>query len=153
MHVFAQQLEEYSNEAHLFAVMAAIWYSETILQSLDDEPPDYEPSDEEDEYSRLQNPTKTTISQKIFLERFLTVQLSTGRLKWKTTLNFAFVHVQIHPNHGGKKLLIDDYHGCKATAITPQELLRHLKMKVILLIDRNCDMLPLCLGDLLNHTT
>ncbi len=50
-----------SDEAHLSAVTAAIQYSETLLQNQDDFPPDFEPSDEEDEYSRLQNPTKTPI--------------------------------------------------------------------------------------------
>ncbi len=37
-------------------------------------------------------------------------------------------YVQIHPNHGGEKnIFIDDDDGCKATAMTPQGLLRHLK--------------------------
>ncbi len=66
-------------------------------------------------------------SKKIFFERFLTVQLSTGHLKCATTLNFVFVNVQVIPDHGGKKnIFIDDDHGCKATAMTPQELLKHL---------------------------
>jgi hypothetical protein len=62
------QLEEYRDEAHLSAVKAAILYSETLLQSQDDEGPDYEPSDEEDVYSHLQNPTKTPIITKDFLK-------------------------------------------------------------------------------------
>jgi hypothetical protein len=66
IRLFARQLEEYSNEACLSAVMAAIQYSETPLQNQDDEVPDYEPSDDDDEYSRLQNPKKTPSSQKIF---------------------------------------------------------------------------------------
>ncbi len=61
LRVFAQQFEEYSDEAHLSAVTAAIQYSQTILQNQDDFSPDFEPSDEEDEYSRLQNSTKTPI--------------------------------------------------------------------------------------------
>jgi hypothetical protein len=48
--VLAQQFEEYSNEAHLSAVKAAIQYLETLLQNQDDFPPDFEPSDEEDVY-------------------------------------------------------------------------------------------------------
>ena len=40
IRVFARQLEEYSNEAHLSTVKAAIKYSETLLQSQDDEGPD-----------------------------------------------------------------------------------------------------------------
>ncbi len=65
--VFARQLEEYSNEAHLSAVKAAIQYSETFLQSQNDFSPDFEPSDEDDVYSHLQNPTKTPIVSKDFL--------------------------------------------------------------------------------------
>ncbi len=67
IRVFARRLEEYSNEAHLSAVNAAIQYSETLLQNQDDFSPDFEPSDEEDEYSHLQNPTKTPIISKDFL--------------------------------------------------------------------------------------
>jgi hypothetical protein len=47
--------------------MAAIQYSDTLLQNQDDEVPDYEPSGEEDEYSHLQNPTKTPIISKDLL--------------------------------------------------------------------------------------
>jgi hypothetical protein len=64
---FARQSEEYSNEAHLSAVKAAIQYSETLLQSQGDLSPDFESSDEEDVYSRLQNPTKTPIISNHFL--------------------------------------------------------------------------------------
>jgi hypothetical protein len=60
-------LEEYSNEAHLSTVNAAIQYSETLLQNQDDFSLYFEPSDEEDEYSCLQNPTKTPIISKDFL--------------------------------------------------------------------------------------
>ncbi len=42
IHVFARGLEEYSYEAHLSAVKAAIQYSETLLQRQDDEGPDFE---------------------------------------------------------------------------------------------------------------
>ncbi len=62
--VIAQRFKEYSNEAHLSTVMAAIQYSETLLQNQDDFSPDFEPSDEEDVYSCLQNPTKTPIISK-----------------------------------------------------------------------------------------
>jgi hypothetical protein len=53
IHLFARQLKDYSNGAHLSAVMAANQYSETLLQNQDDEVPDYEPSDDDDELSRL----------------------------------------------------------------------------------------------------
>ncbi len=65
--VFARQLEEYSDEAHLSAVKAAIQYSETLLQNQDDFFPDFECEDEKDDYSLLQNPTKTPIIWKDFL--------------------------------------------------------------------------------------
>jgi hypothetical protein len=45
IRVFARQSEEYSNKAHSSAVKAAIQYSDTFLQSQDDEGPDYEPLD------------------------------------------------------------------------------------------------------------
>jgi hypothetical protein len=64
---FARQLKEYSDTAHLSTVLAAIGYSETLLQSQDDFSPDFEPSDEEDDYSCFQNPTKTPIISKDFL--------------------------------------------------------------------------------------
>jgi hypothetical protein len=64
---FARQLVEYSNEAHLSTVKAAIEYSETLLQSQDDKVPDYEGKDKEDDYSHLQNPTKAPIISKDFL--------------------------------------------------------------------------------------
>ncbi len=67
IRVFARRLEEYSNEAHLSAVKAAIQYSETLFQSQDDFFPDFEPSYEEDVYSHLQNPAKTPIISKDFL--------------------------------------------------------------------------------------
>jgi hypothetical protein len=68
IHLHVRQLEEYSN---LSAVMAAIQYSETFLdtnlQNQDDKVPDYEPSDDDNEYSHLQNPTKAPIILKDFL--------------------------------------------------------------------------------------
>jgi hypothetical protein len=68
IRVFARQLEEYSDTAHLSAVKAAVQYSqETLVQSQDDEGPNSEPSDDKDEYSHLQNPTKTPIISKDFL--------------------------------------------------------------------------------------
>jgi hypothetical protein len=72
LHLYVRQLEEYSNKAHLSTVMAAIQYSETLpdtnLQNQDEEVPDYEPSDDDDEYSCLQNPTKAPIISKDFLK-------------------------------------------------------------------------------------
>ncbi len=70
IHVFAMQKEEYSNEAHLSSVLKAIQYSETLVQSQDDFYPDFEASDEDDEYSHLQNPIKTPIISKDFFRVF-----------------------------------------------------------------------------------
>jgi hypothetical protein len=62
-------LEEYSNKAHLSAVMAAIQYSETLPdtnpQKKDDFSPDFEGEDD-DSYLLLQNPTKAPIILKDF---------------------------------------------------------------------------------------
>jgi hypothetical protein len=65
--LLARQLEEYSDEAHLSAVMAAVQYSETLTdtnsQNQDDFSPDFE-GNNNDSYSALQNPTKTPIISK-----------------------------------------------------------------------------------------
>jgi hypothetical protein len=74
IHLFARQLEEYSNEAHLSAVKAAIQSSETLsdtnLQNQDDFSPDFEGKDD-DSVSLLQNPMKTSIILKDFLRALL----------------------------------------------------------------------------------
>ncbi len=57
-------------------------------------------------FRTLQRPPS---SQKIFLERFLTVQSSTGHLKCATTLNFVFVHVQFIPDVEEKKWDINSW--------------------------------------------
>jgi hypothetical protein len=103
--VFARQLEVYSNEAHLSTDMAAIQCSETLPdanpQHQDDFPPDFE-VEYDDSYSTLQNPTKAPIIS--FLEHFLSVQSSTGRLKCAIDLDCVFGHVQFIPNHRGKNM-------------------------------------------------
>ncbi len=63
---FARELEDYCNEAHLSTVMAAIQYSETLLQNQDDITPDFE-GEYDDEYLLLQNPIQTPIIPKDFL--------------------------------------------------------------------------------------
>jgi hypothetical protein len=64
IRLFARQLEEYSDEAHLPTVKAAIQYSETVLdttlQNQDDFSPGFEGKDD-DSFSLLQNPMKTPI--------------------------------------------------------------------------------------------
>jgi hypothetical protein len=75
--LFARQLEEYSNEAHLSTVMTAIQYSETLpdtnLHNQDDFSPDFEGKDDDIDLL-FQNPTKAPIISRIFLQCFLTVQ-------------------------------------------------------------------------------
>jgi hypothetical protein len=98
----AKKMEEYSNEAHLSAVLAAIQYSETLLQSLKMMKSLTMKTKMRKmtihAFRTLQRPPS---SQKIFLECFLTVQLSTGRLKCVMILGFVVVHVQSIPVHGG----------------------------------------------------
>jgi hypothetical protein len=65
IRVIARQLEEYNDEVHLSAVMAAIHYSEKIHDT-DEFSPDFEGNDD-DNCSLLQNPTKTPIILKDFL--------------------------------------------------------------------------------------
>jgi hypothetical protein len=65
IRLYARQLEEYSNEANLSAVMAAIQYSEKIHDT-DEFSPDFEGKDD-DSYSLLLNNTKTPIIVKDFL--------------------------------------------------------------------------------------
>jgi hypothetical protein len=122
-------LEEYSNEAHLSAVKAANLYSETLLQSQDDEGPDYEPSDEKDVYSCLQNPTKTPIISKDFLKVLPLCPIIhwASQMKNNPKLCFCPCSNSSQPRRKKNNIFIDDDHGCKATAMTPQELLRHLK--------------------------
>jgi hypothetical protein len=127
--VFARQLEEYSNEAHLSIVKAAIQYSETLLQRQDDEGLDYEPSGEEHDYSCLQNPTKTPVTLKDFL-RVLSLCLI---IHWVSQMcnnrKFCFCPCSSHsrPWREKNKIFIHDDHECKTTAMTCQDLLRHLK--------------------------
>ncbi len=52
-------------------------------------------------FRTLQRPPS---SWTIFLECFLTVQLSTGHLKCAMILGYVFVHVQSIPVHGGKTI-------------------------------------------------
>jgi hypothetical protein len=70
IRLLSKQLEEYSDEAHLSADMAAIQYSETLpdtnLQNQDEFSPVFEGKDD-DSYSLLQNPTKAPIISKDFL--------------------------------------------------------------------------------------
>ncbi len=131
MHVFARQLEEYSNEAHLSAVLAAIQYSETLLQSQDDKVPDYEGKDEENDYSCLQNHTKTSIISKDFLRALPhcpIIHWASQMCNDPTRLCFFPCSKYSSPWRDNKNIFVrHDDHGCKATAMTSQELSKHLK--------------------------
>jgi hypothetical protein len=105
IRLFATRLEEYSNEAHLSAVMAAIQYSETLPdtnpQNQDDFSPDFEGKDD-DSYSALQNSTKALIISKGFLRALPHCPI----IHWASQMNlgYVFVHVQFIPNHGGENM-------------------------------------------------
>ncbi len=127
--VFARQLEEYIDEAHSSAVLAEIQYSETIIQSQDDDIPDYEGKDEEDDYSHLQNCTKIPIVSKDFLRALPHCSI----IHWASQMcddpRLCFCPCSKHssPWRDSKNIFIHHDHGCKATAMTPQELWKHLK--------------------------
>ncbi len=78
--------------------MAAIQYSEKIHET-DEFSPDFE-GEVMIAFPSIRTLQRPLSSQKIFLERFLTVQLSYGCLKCATILGFDFVHVQSILVHG-----------------------------------------------------
>jgi hypothetical protein len=53
----------------------------------------------------FRTPQRPPSSQKIFLERFVTVQLSTGHLKCAMILGYVFGHVQSIPVHRRKTII------------------------------------------------
>jgi hypothetical protein len=117
--------------------MAAIQYSKTVTdtnaQIQDDFSPDFEGKDDAS-YSALQNPTKAPIISKDFLRALP----HCPNIHWVPQMcinpKLCFCPCSIHsrPWRDINKISIHDNHGCKLTAMTPQELLKHLKMKVIL---------------------
>jgi hypothetical protein len=102
IRLYARQLEEYSNEAHLSAVMAAIQYSEKIHDT-DDVSPDFEGKDDEC-FLLLQNPTKTPIILKDFLRALPHCPIIHWAPQMCNNPNFVLVHVQFIPDHGGDKI-------------------------------------------------
>jgi hypothetical protein len=102
--LLARQLEDFSDGAHLSAVLAAInilrlFFKTKMMKSLTMNSQMRKMSIHA--FRTLQKPPS---SQKIFLERFLTVLLSTGHLKCAMNLRYVFVHVQSIPVHGGKAI-------------------------------------------------
>jgi hypothetical protein len=103
-YVFAMQLEDYSGEAHLSAVMAAIQYSEKVHDT-DEFSPDFEGKDD-DSFSLLQNPTKTPIISKDFLRALPHCPIITGHLKCSTNLNFVLVMFKAFQSMEGKQYVL-----------------------------------------------
>ncbi len=112
--------------------MAAIQHSETLLdtniQNQDDEVPDYEPSDDDDEYSCLQNPTMAPIILKDFLRALPHCPIIHWASQMCNDPKLCFCPCSIHSKPWREKnnVSIHDDHGCKIGAMTPQELLKHL---------------------------
>jgi hypothetical protein len=132
IHLFARRLEEYSNEAHLSAVMAAIQYSETLpdtnLQSQDDDSPDFEGKDD-DSYSLLQNATKAPIILKDFIRALPHCPITHWASQMCNNPKLFICPCSIHskPRWGKNEISMHDDYGCRATAMTSQELLKHVK--------------------------
>jgi hypothetical protein len=108
--------------------MAAIQYSETFLQNQDDFSPDFEGKND-DEYSLLQNPTKTPIISKKNLRALPHCPI----IHWASQMcnypRLCFCPCSMHssPWRDNNNILIHHDHGCMVGPMTPQELLRHLK--------------------------
>jgi hypothetical protein len=121
IRLYARRLEEYSNKAHLSAVMAAIQYSEKIHDT-DKLSPGFEGKDD-DSLSLLQNPTKTPIILKDFLRALPHCPI----IHWASQIcnnpKLCFCPCSIHtrPWRGKNKIFIHDYHERKMGLMTPQE--------------------------------
>ncbi len=84
-------------------IIPLLWQQFNILRNkhkTDEFSPDFEGKDD-DSFSSIRTLQRPPSSQKNFLERFLTVQLFTWRLKCAMILSFVFVHVQSIPVYGG----------------------------------------------------
>ncbi len=131
-HLFARQLEEYSNEDHFSTVMAAIQYSETLpdtnLQNQDDFSPDFK-AQKNDSYLAVQNPTKAPIISKDFLRALPHCPIIHWVSRMCNDPRLCFCPCSIHTKPWMEKheISIHDDHGCRRTAMILQELLKHLK--------------------------
>ncbi len=124
-------LEEYSNEAHLSAVIAAIQYSETLPdtnpQYQDDFSPDFE-GKHDDSDSLLQNPTKVPIILKDFVRALPHCPIIQWASQMCNNLKLCFCASSSFQTIEEKnKIFIHDDHECKLTAMTFLELLKYLK--------------------------
>jgi hypothetical protein len=120
---FARQLKEYSDEAHSSAVMAAIQYSEKI-HATDEFTSDFQGEDN-DSFSLLQNPTKTTIILKDFLRAFPHCPIIHWVSQMLNNPKICLCPCSKHssPWRENNKIFIHDDHECKMGLMTPQELL------------------------------
>ncbi len=107
IRLFVRRLEEYSNEAHLTAVLAAIQYSETLPDTnphnQDDFTSDFEGYDD-DSYSLLQDPTKAPIISKDFLRVLPYCPIIHWASQMCNDPKLCFYPCSFHPNHGGEKI-------------------------------------------------
>jgi hypothetical protein len=97
-------LEDYSDEAHLSAVVAAIQYSETLTDT-DEFSPDFEGEDN-DSFPLLQNPTKTKTP--IISKDFLRVLPHCPIIHWASQMynnpKLCFCPCSIHSRPWRKKI-------------------------------------------------
>jgi hypothetical protein len=120
-------MEEYSNEAHLSAVLVAIQYSET-LHDTDEFSPDFEGKDD-GSFSLLQNPTQTPITSKDFLRALPNCPIINWASQMCNNPKLCFCLCSIHsrPCREKNTILIHDDHERKMGLMNPQELFKHLK--------------------------
>ncbi len=121
--------EDYSNEAHLCAIAAAIEFSKTVQGK--ESQSDHERSESEDDYGHVMNLTKAKNVSSKFLEalsecppihwpsqmfndpKLCFCPCSTNTKEWRDKMK-----VSIHPNHV-----------CKSKNMHPKLLINHLKNK------------------------
>jgi hypothetical protein len=127
VHLFAMQLEEYSNEAHLSAVMVAFQYSEK-MHATDKFTPDFEGKDD-DSFPLLPNPTKTPIISKDFLRALPHCSIIHWAFQMDKNPKLCFCPCSKHssPWRENNKIFIHEDHECKMGLMTTQDLLKHLK--------------------------
>ncbi len=96
-------LEDYSNEAHLSAIAAAIEFLKTLQET--ESQLDHESSESEDDYGHVINPTEAKIVSNDSIQALPecpTIYWQSQMLN-DSQLCFCFVHVPLIPNRGGKK--------------------------------------------------
>ncbi len=127
IRLYARQLEGYSDEAHYFAVMVAIQYSEKFHET-DEFSPDFEGKDD-DGFSVHHNHTKTPIISKKNLGALphCPIILWASKMCNDPRLYFCPCLKHSSPWRDNNKIFIHHDHGCMVVLMTPQELLGHLR--------------------------